>query len=189
MGISLKGFGKSSASGSGASISGLSALPPAAADVRISEPVAGNPHRYWRINATANGASAAYPYAFLIVGLEFYESTNGSGTDVSNQISSAITSSTDPSYPTSNVFDANSSTYWQNILTDLSFHWFGVDFGAGNEKDINSINYYKYNGGSGNTEQYTPATMDIQYSDDGIVWTTKWSVTSVSGTPQLHANI
>jgi len=36
MGISLKGFGKASASGSGASISGLSALPPQAADVRMT---------------------------------------------------------------------------------------------------------------------------------------------------------
>jgi len=38
MGISLKGFGKSNTTSSGASISGLSALPPEAANVRLSQP-------------------------------------------------------------------------------------------------------------------------------------------------------
>jgi len=43
MGISLKGFGKESASGSGASISGISALPPAAAEVRLPAPLPNEP--------------------------------------------------------------------------------------------------------------------------------------------------
>lgn len=72
-----------------------------------------------------------------------------------------------------NTVDGNTATAAFNTDTSGIGSYLRVDFGAGNEKEVHTWEMY-VNGS-------TPATWDIQYSDDASSWTTVYTGLSQLG--------
>ena len=73
-----------------------------------------------------------------------------------------------------NAFDGSLTTAWTSATTSLP-QWIGYDFGPGNVRTIRAIGIHGSNSGYTNR---SPKNFDVQYSADGVNWTTAWSVTN-----------
>jgi hypothetical protein len=69
------------------------------------------------------------------------------------------------------AFDGNTATYWQASTAAVP-QWIAYDFGAGNRFAIVEVAIFPYSSGS-----YYPYAFSVQFSDDGLIWYTAWSVT------------
>lgn len=134
-------------------------------------------HRYWRILITESTVNDLWinemqfrPY----MGEDWAPYADGAG----------ASSSFYDGYPAAQAFDADPNTGWYVGETDWNYQtgevvgpnppWIGYAFSeprAIYEVAIQSNQNDGVSGGPG------PGTYDVQWSDDGIAWTTAWSVT------------
>lgn len=129
----------------------------------------GQAHRYWRIqiNDVFSGTDAFVRRLAFLESLDSTEVVNTGGTpDASVDSGDAANAFTDNSNswaPTGNTFPI----------------WLSYDFGAGNDRQCAAIRYY----GSdfAGTNAVHPIDFDIQWSDNGVDWTTEWSSTYLTG--------
>jgi len=123
-------------------------------------------HRYWRVYITENTGSANY---LDLREVEFRETIGGA--DATGSGTAYASSYTSPYIP-ANAFDNSASTLWH--ITNFSGitypQWLAYDFGAGNGKDILEF------GLTANDRSQTPASFQLQYSDDNSVWTTTLTI-------------
>ena len=135
------------------------------------EPVS-DPHRYWRVNITANTSSNISAINELqMYETEFGENVCTGGTADADSVFNGST-------PASEGFDSNIAAGgdWASGGAAPP-RWLEYDFGEGNEVDINAIGIH---GRETAGVQHMATDFDVQYSDDGVDWTTKWSESSVS---------
>lgn len=116
-------------------------------------------HRYYRLYINSVFVSGTAP-SFI----ELRLSETAGGPSVTTGGASSQSGVPNPSFPVSNLFDGNISTWWANETTTPTW-WVEYDFGAGIKHKI--IEYALYFGGSSN---YTPNYWLLQYSDDGSTW-------------------
>lgn len=128
-------------------------------------------HRYWRVlvTASAGGGDTACNE------LELRSSSGGAnltgtGTPISGSEYSA-------GYADDYAFDGNAANSWNSSGGLGTTAWIGYDFGAGNAHDIIEIAFKARGDYVGNA----PTDMQVEYSDDGSSWTTKWSITGQTG--------
>lgn len=131
-------------------------------------------HRYWRVLITA--MQVGNPRA-IFPEIEMRESVGGA--DVTST-SFATASTTAPSSLAEGAFNnsghsINSNNYWEPNAGPVG-QWIGQDFGAGNEKEIVEMKFWQ-------NASYALPQVDIQYSDDGSLWTTVHSVTYTPSWP------
>lgn len=134
------------------------------------------PHRYWRINITANGGDAS---TSAIVELEMYESRFGP--NVCTGVTAASSGNFDSQYLPGEAFDQSlvdngggTSDLW---ASSAPVSWISANFGSGNNKAVVGIGMHGRR--STNTNQM-PTAFDVQWSDDNSSWTTAWSESGVS---------
>jgi hypothetical protein len=122
-------------------------------------------HRYWRIQGMLVGASG-----FQLSELQFTKD----GNDVATP---AYTASATPGVGAlADLFDGSLSTRcsWTSAQVTAAF-WIQADYGAGGARVIDSLRMGGY------TASTTfPTSLTLQYSDDGVAWTTKDSTTTAA---------
>lgn len=132
------------------------------------------PRRHWRVyNRVVKNISASYQG---LNKLEFRTTAGGA-----NEASGITPSYSDtPHYVSGNPVNGG-----QVQLPGLSEGWVAVDFGEGNEQEIIEVAYAQTTYLNVNR---TFAESDVQYSDDGLNWTTAWSISNEtwSGTTQVE---
>lgn len=140
-------------------------------------------YRYWRILATdvswVNYLST-YPYFQTLWTISFFASADGSGTDlcIGKTASARSFFASDPTYNAAKANDNNASTRW---ATDASTsvntpQWWAIDLGAGGEANIQSVKIATF------STAYHAKAFALQYSSDGVNWTTKSSFSPASTT-------
>lgn len=112
-------------------------------------------HRYWRVYKT-NSALGGFYHNELEV---FENATDVTPTATANYSQSGLNF-----ISFSNIYDNNLAT--PSFYTDSAGigSTFTIDFGAGNEYNLTKWRFYV----NGNVT----AIWDVEYSDDGITWTT-----------------
>lgn len=121
-------------------------------------------HRYWRIHARVNAGGTFVQFAEVEMraAVGGADQCNGGTPSCSGSIQAGSAAG---------VFanDGVTSFVQWSGTTDK---WVAYDFGAGNEKDIVEV---AITGATGAANR-SPSVFDVQYSDDGVTWTTAWSV-------------
>lgn len=131
-------------------------------------------HRYWRMSINDDGYGNGYVWATELEIRAYQDSAN-----IAGMTSTKTATDDDNTYPFTNLFDGDTNTL---ARTDNSAPTYPVlwtfDFGPGGAVQISEI---VVTPGFGNADE-APHEFDVQFSDDGVNWTTFWSV---SGTPML----
>ena len=126
--------------------------------------------RYWRLYITANdGMTYSEVNAIEMSASAFGANIATGGTPIASSAFGASVAA--------NAFDGSLTTAWTSATTSLP-QWIGYDFGVGNARTIRAIGIHGSN--SGYTAR-SPKNFDVQYSADGVNWTTAWSVTNATG--------
>lgn len=128
-------------------------------------------HRYWRINVTA-GATA-----FPDVGMEWSRlKLNESGTEVATSSMTWSASSTFSGYGASKVSNPPTAPGWASNFSGFSPPvWIMVDLGVGNPHSIDEIKLTPVQA------TRAPGAFTVDYSDDGMSWTTKGTYSLITG--------
>jgi hypothetical protein len=127
-------------------------------------------HRYWRLyiertnDNNTGGAGIAELQLRTAIG----------GANQATTAGNFSASSTNGSFPLSNLIDGSTSTRWQSTASYPV--WVQYDFGAGNEKDIVEVSIAP----SSSNHSIAPNTFSLQWSDDASSWTTLLSVSDYS---------
>jgi hypothetical protein len=116
-------------------------------------------HRYWRFQAP-HDASRFWSMAEF----KFLDQTGASIPGGALNCSSLYSVFS----PLSNARDGNTAT--ETVINGGTPQWFGVDFGAGNAKDLSGFSMQAIANSTFVLTQ-TPDQIDIYYSDDGVTWT------------------
>lgn len=125
-------------------------------------------HRYWRIKVNANGG-ATYT---LLCEVKMY--LRGTATPATGGTASA--SGVNGTNTAAKAIDGLTTTYWEYQNSNVWPQWWQVDYGAGNAKDIGSIDISSYS--SFPTEM--PTDFEIQWSDDGATFTSVFRAQNLS---------
>tara|TARA_R100001086_G_scaffold173243_3_gene94835 strand:- start:314 stop:805 length:492 start_codon:yes stop_codon:yes gene_type:complete len=123
--------------------------------------------RYWRLKGTNDGSFSGG----ALCEIEFYDSIGGSnivagGTEIAGSEAFGGTKE--------QAFDGDKlNSFWAGAsgAVTAGTSWIGYDFGAGNEKDVVQFEITARSSG-GNANQVWDE-WDLEYSDDGIIWTNK----------------
>lgn len=133
--------------------------------------VTASPHRYWRVYwvaATNNTGPSCAELAF--------HSTVG-GANLCTGGAAMSSSQYNSSYPGTNAFDGNASTIWAGVNTgDNAGSWLGYDLGAGVSASVLEV-VFTPRPDVGYADQ-SPSVAHVQWSDDGLAWTTYWDFTA-----------
>ncbi|AXQ69197.1 tail protein [Caulobacter phage CcrBL9] len=122
------------------------------------------PHQGWRILVTASQTDT---YA-TISELKFY---NRSGTQIATTGGKVVDTNSHATYPASQAFDGNTSTYWSSIQQTSTGLFGGPGYLFATAVDVGSIKITS-TGTDFNTTN-SPKTFVVQYTDDGgASWTT-----------------
>jgi len=78
--------------------------------------------------------------------------------------------------PAGNAFDGTNAEYASNGAGYPE--WIGYAHGAGVAKDIVEL---RWTPRPGTASSQSPTAFEVQYSPDGVAWTTRWSESGVSG--------
>jgi hypothetical protein len=124
------------------------------------------PRRYWRIYTFRTAGDLSL---WQICEIKFRTSAGGADLSTAGAVVSVDT--TPQSGSAAQCIDGNTGT-WCQLNGGATDHWFKIDWGAGNEKNINEI---LINGAVGDVSR-SPGWFRVQYSDDDIHWTTAWEV-------------
>lgn len=134
------------------------------------------PHRYWRILINANGGDTTYT---ALAEVEFYDDLAGTNALTEGSPTPSFSAShVLGGQPASAAVDNVNTTEWIGDNNNSWPVWWKVDFTAGVEHDIQKFTM---------TSQQvvgtirTPTAFELQYSDDGVVWTTKGAPFSSTG--------
>lgn len=140
-------------------------------------PPTGNHHRYWRINCTATNHATHFDIA------EIELRSVSAGADETETGGVAISCHDTGGFEDDKAFDSSSLTTWYVNLGSFALpHYIGWDFNAyGNEKNITQVFLTSFTGAE------MVKDFDVQYSDDGSTWTTKWSETNQTGWANAEA--
>lgn len=132
-------------------------------------------HRYWRLFFPQPGSS----------GLRIFEVEMAATPGGANQTGSGTASASSSIRPASNAFNGNQTgtNYWQS--SGGTDEWLSYDFGV--TVDVQEIRIYPQ------SLNYSPSTAILQWSDDGIDWTTVstynsiiWDITSFNKFPKIN---
>ena len=132
-------------------------------------------HTYWRFLATAPSFSPSYGvYGLSAYTIGMFESTDSTGTDVC--IGSTVTASSMYSavYLPQAACDGSQTTYWFSSGVSSTPQWLQVQLPS--PKNVKSV--YLVFGAEG---AYYPSSANIQFSDDGVSWTTKKTISLTNG--------
>ena len=151
---------QSEAAGGGGGATELSGL----TDVSNTLIQLGTPHRYWRINITANGGDVNF---VGISELTFRKGFGGSTTTTGGTASASVEGN-----PASNAFDLDYGTFW-HAGSGNTTGWIKYDYGVGN-----GFNVVEYSVAPWQTTARSPKSWTLQHSDDDSVWTTVHTVTN-----------
>jgi len=145
----------------------------ASGQLRVFEFENDNSYRYYRIFVADNDPSVRSAIASIEMMEGIYELECGDQllTSDANVFSSAIW----PGGDAENAIDSNLANYWYSNIDDP--HWWGYDFGSGNEKRIRK--YVFTVGGTSGIETVSVHTWDFQGSNDGVNYTTLHSQSGI----------
>jgi len=120
-------------------------------------------HRYWRVNVTQTYTSGNQ---VSCAELELHSVIGGPNVATGG---TPIASSNDGDTP-DRCFDGNPSTYWASATSTLP-QWIGYDWGSGNTAGpIVEIKWTARNC----CQAQEPIAFDVDYSDNGSIWTATW---------------
>ena len=141
-------------------IPGITAGAPA-----VTGEVGGEAHRHWRVKFDAVRSDVFIGLMRLDMMADYDGPTaTGSGTPSA----SSTYSGTSVAW----LFDGNDSHGWFSNGGVVADQWVAYDFGEGNEVEIVALQMLPRQDGYSNQ---APTAGKVQYSDDGIDWTTHWS--------------
>jgi len=128
-------------------------------------PVEEKPHRYWRVVFNAVSGGGGQVNAREVTFLE----TVGQIT-IGHTGNAFASSELSGANPASEAFDANQNllSTWFSADAGMPQH-VGIDLGAGNAISVIGVRYL------GRDNLVNGTNMDVQFSDDGVEWLTKWS--------------
>lgn len=165
------GTGTDTGTGTGTGSDGTGASNPPAT------PAAGA-HRFWRINIRTN-TSGSYPTISEVV---LASAAGGpSLTTGGTAIASSEYSAGGEFFPAVNACDGNPNTCWGSANGGSLPAWWGYDLGAGHAALVREVRLTARPEGGIATNQ-APGDWDLQWSEDGVNWTTKQSYTSAAWT-------
>ena len=126
---------------------------------------------WWRLNITAVNAALT-----TIAELEFRATPSGAdqangGTAIASTHFDTVNS------PPSKAFDNNAGTAWITALIDAPPQWIRYHFLTQVSVQEISITVPAVAGAGA----YAPKSWDVQYSSDGLAWTTLWTVSNQTG--------
>jgi hypothetical protein len=136
-------------------------------------------NRYWRIIATANSWTPSQSYVVqALAAVSFFSSTDCTGIDLCLG-KTAFASSITPGQPASFANDNNINTFWvsRNTSGDTTYHWWAIDLEG--PLEVKSLKIIPYVNASHVAQSY-----DVQYSSDGVSWTTKVGISTQPHYPQ-----
>lgn len=124
-------------------------------------------HRFWRLLLTdLNGISR-----WIVPEIEMAETVSApTVTTTGFAIASSSKAPETPADAFDTVNAVSGGAYWEPAATQIG-EWIGQDFGAGNEKTIVEVRISE-------SISFPMPYMDMQYSDNGVDWTTVVSITS-----------
>lgn len=157
----------------------------------IGRPRAAAGHRYWRL--LANDASwvaylGSYTHFQTLFTLQFYEGAT-TGTDLclsGTAQASSYFNSPDPTYNAAKANDGNNTTTrWATAGNATTPQSWWVDLGAGVRKDVRGVGFIPF------STAYHAKSYLLQWSDDGVSWTTKATINTANAgtTRQTFENL
>lgn len=122
-------------------------------------------HRYWRVLITT-WSGAFFPG----VGDIQFRSVPGGANVVAGGTALSDSDFSGGSVA-ANAFDGSAATVW-SAASGGANHWIGYRWGVGVTVDVQELRWTERSDGGG-----WPSAASVQWSDDGITWTTRWSYT------------
>jgi hypothetical protein len=130
-------------------------------DLNATVPGVSDAARFWRVKLNSGGDGFGY---FTCTALEMRETIGGSNAATGGTpYASSVYGTT--SYPASNAFDGNSSTFWNSAGTPTP-QYIAYDFGAGVTKNIVEV-VWTYRDGQ---QVQAPTSITLQKSNDNVTW-------------------
>lgn len=135
-------------------------------------------HQYWRVKTTSLSISGSYYTGIAEIIIK------DTGGNVVTSVGTSISSGDNAGSSKDNAFDGNTSTLW--FGSDTAGGWIGRNFG-GSPKDVKDIYIMQKSVGDGTNPGMYYTGLDIEYSDDGIAYSTGRSFTSLAApTPGVY---
>ncbi len=121
--------------------------------------------RYWRMVFTSGGTETSFGASTL----EFRDSAAGSNTATPEN----VISSGEAGGAAVNAFNGSGIyVFWSDEKDESGLAWIGQDYGEGVEVPVGEV-LIQAPGGADNV--LGPLSFDMQSSNDGVEWTTRWS--------------
>lgn len=134
-------------------------------------------HRHWRLLLRANNSDANNNAA--IAEIQLRETLGGANFATGGTASAS--SQWDGNYSAAQAFDGNTGNPWHTAGGQGPGSWIAYDLGAGVAKDVEQV---ALRARSDSSSLHAPKDFDVQWSDDGATWTTKFVVSGVTGWAQ-----
>lgn len=131
------------------------------------------PHRYWRINSSAEDG----PEGYISFSDIQFRANKGYPQEATGGV--AFSSGDYGGYPAANAFDGNDNTSW--ISNGVLPSQIGYDFGA----PVDCVQVLLRNRADGYYYQ-APKSFTVEWSDDGANWTVEWAEDNVAWNSTLQ---
>lgn len=129
-------------------------------------------HQYWRVKTTSLSVSGTY---YVSIAEMIIKDVNGN--DITS-VGSSISSGDNGGSNKDNAFDGNTATLWAG--SSIAGGWIGRNFGGGSPKDVKDIYIMQKAVGDGTSPSMYYTGLDIEYSDDGVSYSTGKSFLSLA---------
>lgn len=130
------------------------------------------PHTYWRLLITAHNGSAYN----VSSGSEVQFRATPGGADQSVGGTPFGTEGSDVNFLPPKAFDNNYSTSWGTYPTQIPVH---IGYQFVEPVEVTEIAYAARHDSFGPSEAMKDG--EVQWSDDGVTWTTEWAITGQTG--------
>lgn len=131
------------------------------------------PHRYWRFVILSSN-DPSFVGASEIQLRSYAGGTNEAG---SGCVYSASSEYAQGSNTADKAFDGSLITGWSTDALPAFPVMLNIDFGVEHEVSIQEVSWMV----SDFAPNRAPASMNVQFSDNAIEWSTAWSITGISG--------
>lgn len=149
-------------------------LPDADFDIANCIGVIRTPYRYWRLSVPHTADGDGFCSASEI---ELRSTPGGPDQTGAGCVYTASSENIAGGGTIDKAYDNDASTGWSTTVGPSFPVTNTVDFGAGNEKDIQEASWMV----SSFAPNRAPAAIDVEYSADGVTFAIAWSVVGISG--------
>lgn len=135
-------------------------------------------HRYWRLLLTQRQTGSPYAY-YGLAGFDLYDVNGIRNITFANNTQCTASSIFSASYPARFAFDNSLSSRWYSANGGAEEQWIQYDAGVGETLEAFSVSIQAVD--TAFASDQAPRNFSVQYSDDGVIWSTPLNVLGATG--------